>query len=159
MTNPGTVYIFNGVARTQRAFEEYLNVVASRMHSLDTSVAEVHPRYEYGYDAKGNQMSLRDSIFQTDLRPSTGIPAAPVDRVGQRSNDENSAFSPSGHSLVHDSTSAVSRPVLQGHSRPAANGKDKRRPAASLARHPRQLESPPPLAERVASSPSEEDSK
>ena len=54
-------------------------MVASRMHSLDTSVAEAHPRYEYGYDAKGNQTSMRDNIFQTE--PAD---AATIDRSGMR---------------------------------------------------------------------------
>ncbi len=65
------------------------------------------------------------------------------------------AFPPSGHGLVHDSTSTLSRPVLQGCSRMAADSERERRTAAPLTRYKRVLQSAPEASKRIAPSPGE----
>ncbi len=60
------------------------------------------------------------------------------------------AFPPSGHGLVHDSPSTLSRPVLQGCSHMATDSERERSPAAPLTRYKRVLQSSPEASKRIA---------
>jgi YD repeat-containing protein len=63
---PGPITIMTRRADKSPCSARLSAVVLPTVEHPSESIGLVHPRYEYRYDAQGNQTAIRDDIYQTD---------------------------------------------------------------------------------------------